>query len=101
MEGNLKFGVKFGGNHAAITTAGPVTIKTGVDTFQLDKCIPNMIVQNVVWGVKYVMWNGEITLSCPETGYELKKSLTYLIATLPLLFSLKSIPPITELRARY
>lgn len=68
MQGNLKFGVQFGGNHASVTTAGLVTIKTGTDTYCLDKCVPNMIIQNVVWGVKYVMWNGDITLTCPETG---------------------------------
>lgn len=76
MEGNLKFGVRFGGNNAAITTAGPVTIKTAIDTFQLDKCIPNMTVQNVVWGTKYVMWSGDITLSCPETGYSATLTLS-------------------------
>lgn len=69
MEGNLKFGVQFGGNHASVTTSGPVTIKTGTETYKVDKSVPNMIVQNVVWGTKYVMWNGEITISCPETGY--------------------------------
>eukprot|EP01127_Copromyxa_protea_P008801 TRINITY_DN2027_c0_g1_i1.p1 TRINITY_DN2027_c0_g1~~TRINITY_DN2027_c0_g1_i1.p1 ORF type:complete len:420 (+),score=109.72 TRINITY_DN2027_c0_g1_i1:23-1261(+) len=76
VEGNLKFGVKFGGNHAAVTTAGPVKIKTQFGTFHLDKSVPNMIVQNVVWGVKYVMWSGDITLSCPETGYSATLTLS-------------------------
>jgi len=50
MEGNLKFGVQFGGNYASVTTAGPVSIKTAKDHFTLDKSIPNMVIQNVVWG---------------------------------------------------
>jgi len=76
MEGNLKFSVKFGGNYATITTAGPVTIKTEHDTFLLDKCIPNMHIQNVVWGTKYVMWNGDISLQCPDTGYSVQLTLS-------------------------
>jgi len=69
MEGNLKFGVQFGGNYAGVTTAGPVSVKTAIDSYTLDKCIPNMVIQNVVWGTKYVMWDGDITLACPNTGY--------------------------------
>jgi len=76
MEGNLKFGVQFGGNHAAVTTAGPVTVKTATDTYTLDKSVPNMVVQNVVWGVKYVMWSGDITLTCSETGYSATLTLS-------------------------
>lgn len=101
MEGNLKFGVQFGGNHATVTTSGPVTIKTGVDTFSLDKSIPNMLIQNVVWGVKYVMWDGDITLSCEKTGYACPSFhfVTVSDTLLPLL-SLRSTQLTTDLKER-
>eukprot|EP01126_Amoeba_proteus_P039364 TRINITY_DN4146_c0_g1_i3.p1 TRINITY_DN4146_c0_g1~~TRINITY_DN4146_c0_g1_i3.p1 ORF type:complete len:429 (-),score=95.12 TRINITY_DN4146_c0_g1_i3:423-1709(-) len=76
MHGNLKFNVRFGGNYAAVTTAGAVIINSGQETFTLDKSIPNMIIQNIVWGVKYVMWNGDITLSCEKSGYSATLSLS-------------------------
>lgn len=51
MEGNLKFGVIFGGNHAAVTTEGAVTITTPGEVFHLEKSLPNMMINNVVWGL--------------------------------------------------
>jgi len=35
----------------------------------MKKALPDMVVNNVVWGTKYVIWNGNITIECPDTGY--------------------------------
>lgn len=55
-----------------MTTAGAqfVTLeKFGNEKYEFaPKCIPDMMVRNVVIGTKYIMWDGEITMSCPSTG---------------------------------
>jgi len=68
MEGNLKFGVIFGGNHAAVTTEGVVTITTPDDVYHLEKSLPNMMINNVVWGTKYVLWDGDFSITS-DSGY--------------------------------
>jgi hypothetical protein len=68
---NVSFTVKFGGNQVTVATAGGLQLvsKRFNETYELTKCLPDMVVRNVVWGKKYIMWEGEVTMSCPQTGY--------------------------------
>lgn len=69
-QANVSFTVKFGGNQVTVATAGELqlTSKRFNETYELTKCIPDMVVRNVVWGKKYIMWEGEVTMTCPQTG---------------------------------
>lgn len=64
--------MKFGKNYVSVTTAGAqyVTLaRFGGEKYEFaPKCLPDMVVRNVVIGTKYIMWEGDITLSCPHTG---------------------------------
>lgn len=74
LDGTISFGVRFGSNQVSVTTAGAqfVTMEKTGEVYEFaPKCIPDMIVRNVVIGKKYIMWDGEITMSCPSTGFVL------------------------------
>lgn len=69
-QANVSFSVKFGGNQVTVATAGGLQLisKKFNETYELTKCVPDMVVRNVVWGKKYIMWEGELTMTCPQTG---------------------------------
>jgi len=58
-------------NSATVTTSGSVKITTETETFNISKCVPDLSICNTVMpGKKYMIWNGEVKISCPESGYE-------------------------------
>jgi oxysterol-binding protein-related protein 8 len=70
---NISFSVKFGGNSATIATSGGASLKVGQfedELYEMSRCIPNMLVRNVVWGTKYIIWEGDLTMTCKKTGLE-------------------------------
>jgi len=69
MWGNLIFRVAFGTNYASVNTSGLGRIYVGGETYEISKSIPDMVIRNVVWGKKYIMWIGTLQIECPETGY--------------------------------
>jgi hypothetical protein len=76
MVGNLIFRVSFGSNYASVNTSGYETINFENETYEISKCIPDMVIRNVVWGKKYIMWIGDIDITCPDTGYIAKIELS-------------------------
>lgn len=68
LSSNTSFGVKFGRNYVAVTTSGAVNLTTPLDTYEANK-LPDLKINNVIKGKKYIMWEGEVTISCPESGY--------------------------------
>jgi uncharacterized protein YlzI (FlbEa/FlbD family) len=38
------------------------------EMYEMDKCLPDMTVKNVVFGKKYIVWEGDVTISCASTG---------------------------------
>jgi hypothetical protein len=74
VSSNLAFTVKFSGNSASISVSGPSTllVKKRNETYKFSRCIPAMLVRNLVFGTKYIVWEGDCVISCPETGYECK-----------------------------
>jgi len=46
-----------------------MTIKTPRETFVLSQAVPNLIIKNVVWGTKYIMYEGNLHVYSPDTGY--------------------------------
>jgi hypothetical protein len=73
IDANISFGVKFGGNSVTVATTGGcvIHVHNRKEKFIFTKCIPDMTVKNVVWGTKYIIWNGEVNIECPETGFVL------------------------------
>lgn len=69
IMGDVTFQVGFGTNCATVITGGGVTIHTSKEKFTMTKCMPDMMVNNVVWGERYLMWYGGVTIACPDSGY--------------------------------
>jgi len=90
MMANISFTVKFGGNSASVETAGGCTVwptRTIVqllfltkaflqlnlhklnEHYKLSRCTADMLIRNVVWGTKYIMWVGTFTIECPDSGF--------------------------------
>jgi len=70
IQGSASFAVKLFTNSAKVTTSGPVGIRTERDGYDVTGFVPNISINNTVMpGRKYIYWNGEIKISCPESGY--------------------------------
>jgi len=70
IEGATWFGVKLSTNSATVSTSGPVTITTNEETFELTRTVPDLNICNTVMpGKKYIIWTGEVRISCPQSGY--------------------------------
>lgn len=61
--------VRFGSNSASVVVLGPLVVSTGKDTFVVSQSVPNLTIKNVVWGTKYIMYEGKFELYSPESGY--------------------------------
>lgn len=86
LYGNISFNVKFGGNYVNVVTEGPtaVTVEDRLETYELSKSLPDMMIKNVVWGnelfpmgvplnfelgTKRIFWSGDLSITCPKTGF--------------------------------
>jgi len=76
LNSNLQFSVHFGGNYATIMSNGGVSLQTAFEDYKMSKISPNMVIQRVVWGTKYFMWDGVIEMECPSTGYKVEMTLS-------------------------
>jgi hypothetical protein len=77
VEGNISFNVKFGGNSVSVTTEGKsfIHLPDHDEIYEMSKGLPDMIITNVILGTKRVFWDGDVSLSCPKTGYHAKMTL--------------------------
>jgi hypothetical protein len=67
---NCSFSVSFGGNSATVVTSGAGEVRLGSgEIYYMSKVVPDMVINNVVWGTKYIMWSGAMTITCPDSGY--------------------------------
>jgi len=69
ITGAITFKVGFGSNCATVLTGGEVTIHTGKEKYTMTKCVPDMMVNNVIWGDKYLMWSGAVTITCSDNNF--------------------------------
>jgi len=70
IESAVSFGVKLARNSASVTTSGSVVVSTGKERFELTKCLPDLKICNVINpGPKYIVWVGDVRLTCPGSGY--------------------------------
>jgi len=73
VEGNWIFDVTFHGNSVTVKTLGGLRVHIEKDgkkeTYVLQKGVPDMLIQNVIFGTKYVVWTGDLDIVCEETEY--------------------------------
>jgi hypothetical protein len=63
--------VKFGGNHVSIVTEGAAVLNCErfKEQYEVAKRTPDMTVRNVIIGTKRIYWTGDVSITCPKTGY--------------------------------
>lgn len=76
ISSTMDFSVSFGANYVTITSGGHVTINTPFEAYTMNKLVPNLVIQRIIFGVKYYMWDGSLSLECPTTGYKLNISFS-------------------------
>jgi len=80
LQSSLDFSVSFGGaNHVVIISGslgGSVIIKSAFEDYHMNKLTPNLIIQRIIFGVKYYMWDGDLVLECPKHEYKLNISFS-------------------------
>lgn len=74
VSSNLAFTVKFSGNSAGVAVSGASLLSIGKkdEVYSFSRCIPAMLVRNLVIGTKYIVWEGECIIKCEKTGLEAK-----------------------------
>merc|ERR1711879_996036 len=74
VEGNSNFSVTFNGNSVTVSMLGEMRIKVVLpsgeeEIYRLSKCVPDILIQNVIFGTKNIYWSGDIAISCEQTGF--------------------------------
>jgi len=71
LSSMVSFAVRFGGNSVSIVTDGAAVINCEKlnEQYQLPKRVPDMVVRNLILGTKKVYWEGDIKISCSQTGF--------------------------------
>jgi len=72
MEGNIAFDIHFHGNSVSMLTKGPIKMNLGAknEQYLFSTVLPDLSIRNVIIGTKRLSWDGEVSISCPETGYK-------------------------------
>jgi len=63
--------VSFSGNSVTILNSGEVTILTAHEKYHMTRHVPSLIIRRIIFGEKYYVWSGPLTLECAESGYKL------------------------------
>jgi hypothetical protein len=71
LVSSLETAVSFSGNSVTIVTYGDVNIDTAFEKYHMSRHVPNLIIRRVIFGEKYFVWSGPLTLECPDSGYKL------------------------------
>lgn len=82
IEGNWIFDVTFHGNSVTVRTLGGLRVSLRLangetETYVLQKGVPDMLIQNVIFGTKYVVWNGDLDFVCETTQLRADLSFAY------------------------
>jgi hypothetical protein len=64
--------VTFGANNIVVTGDGGVTLQTKYENYTMLRHTPNLMIQRIIWGEKYYMWDGAVNVDAQTSGYKLE-----------------------------
>jgi len=81
LSGNLNFGVLFHSNSVSVATKGGLKLRLRLpdgseELYLMEEGIPDMLLKNVIFGTKYVFWDGSLHINCPQTGFHSQVTFT-------------------------
>jgi len=70
VEANVSFSTKYYGNSAGVASSGKelVHLRNFDEVYCFSKCMPDIMIRNMILGTKRIAWEGETILSCEKTG---------------------------------
>jgi len=70
MTSSYSFKVNFYTNSVTVTTNGQVEIHLGKfgEIYQSAQCLPQLLINRVIWGKRILHWANEVELVCPNTN---------------------------------
>jgi len=68
---NLQFSIQFCGNYVRVNSAGfaKINVPRRQETYVMSRRFPGLSIKNIVLGIRKMVWEGDLTISCKETGY--------------------------------
>jgi hypothetical protein len=77
VEGTICFGVKFHVNSATVATQGTIRVRLDKhdEEYVFSKCVPDLLMKNVVFGTRQMKWQKSIEVNCAKTGF--KSTITF------------------------
>jgi len=78
FNSSLRFGITFNGNSVSCRLEGraSVTLKELNETYAAPNWVPDVVIQNVLFGTRRQLWWGDWSLSCEQTGLGVSMSVT-------------------------
>lgn len=66
----MTFGVEYAMNSVTCSTNGFLEVRTPIpdEVYKIDKGLPDLLINNVIFGTRTMGWTGTITISCPKTN---------------------------------
>jgi hypothetical protein len=63
---------KYYGNSAGVASSGKeyVTLRSFDEVYCFSKCMPDIMIRNMILGTKRIAWEGETVLTCEKTGFK-------------------------------
>lgn len=70
FNASLRFGIQFNGNSVSCSLKGraSVTFKTLNETYVCPNWVPDVVIQNVLFGTRRQLWWGDWEMQCEKTG---------------------------------
>ena len=78
FRSNVKFGITFNGNSVSCRLEGraEARLQKRKETYVAANWVPDVVIQNVLFGSRRQLWLGSWTLKCAETGLAVKIVIT-------------------------
>lgn len=78
FNSNVKFGITFNGNSVSCRLEGraEVVLEQLQESYVAPNWVPDVIIQNVLFGTRRQLWSGEWSLQCKKTGLGVRLQVT-------------------------
>jgi hypothetical protein len=77
VNGNVSFSVKFHGNSVSVNTVGGLRLhlknnESDTEVYTISKSLPDVLINNILFGTRFIGWSGEVEFVCEKTGYRVE-----------------------------
>eukprot|EP01088_Endostelium_zonatum_P019939 TRINITY_DN7125_c0_g1_i1.p1 TRINITY_DN7125_c0_g1~~TRINITY_DN7125_c0_g1_i1.p1 ORF type:complete len:384 (-),score=96.47 TRINITY_DN7125_c0_g1_i1:17-1168(-) len=77
IEGYHTFGAQLGRNSVSVVNKGQAYIRFDDEEYYLPRVMPNLYINNLFIGGRYLTWDGEVIMICKKTGFQAIYKIEY------------------------